>query len=222
MKEKLTRQDVGFAQIKNEVLSDPNLSLKAKGLFAYLYSKPNDWNFSGERIVKESLEGRKAIYSGLKELEENGYLIRSKQPDGRVDYYITYNKEPNVQNGQKAKKPIAQKGKEPKGQTAQTGSISNKELLQTNSLTNKDDKILKKTEKFIKEVKEILKDTNLNQSQVQEIQSFVSYWTEPNKSKTKIKYELQKTWDMKRRIGTWMRNSIKWGSKDNKYKAQMI
>jgi len=32
---------------------------------------------------------------------------------------------------------------------------------------------------------------------------FISYWTEPNKSKTKMRFQLEKTWDTKRRLETW-------------------
>lgn len=37
---------------------------------------------------------------------------------------------------------------------------------------------------------------------------FYLYWSEPNKSKTKMRYELQKTWDVSRRLGTWARNNF--------------
>ena len=39
------------------------------------------------------------------------------------------------------------------------------------------------------------------------IKEFVSYWTEPNKSNTKMRFEMQRTWDMSRRLATWKRNS---------------
>ena len=32
---------------------------------------------------------------------------------------------------------------------------------------------------------------------------FFAYWTEPNKSNTKMKFELEKTWDIQRRIMRW-------------------
>jgi hypothetical protein len=38
------------------------------------------------------------------------------------------------------------------------------------------------------------------------IRDFYSYWTEPNKSNTKFKKELQKTWDTKRRLENWAKN----------------
>lgn len=37
-------------------------------------------------------------------------------------------------------------------------------------------------------------------------QNFFQYWTEPNKSKTKLRYEMEKTWDISRRLANWARN----------------
>jgi hypothetical protein len=41
------------------------------------------------------------------------------------------------------------------------------------------------------------------------IRAFFDYWTEPNKSKTKMRFELEKTWDLARRIRTWENNELK-------------
>lgn len=38
------------------------------------------------------------------------------------------------------------------------------------------------------------------------LNDFYKYWAEPNKSKTKFKQELEKTWDLSRRLETWARN----------------
>lgn len=35
------------------------------------------------------------------------------------------------------------------------------------------------------------------------LNAFYSYWTESNKSKTKMRFELEKTWDVERRLNTW-------------------
>lgn len=35
------------------------------------------------------------------------------------------------------------------------------------------------------------------------LREFYEYWTEPNKSKTKFRQELEKTWDLERRLRTW-------------------
>ena len=39
---------------------------------------------------------------------------------------------------------------------------------------------------------------------------FYMYWTEPNKSKTKLRFEMQKTWDVGRRLVTWSKNNQKY------------
>ena len=38
------------------------------------------------------------------------------------------------------------------------------------------------------------------------LNDFYRYWTEPNKSKTKFRQELERTWDLERRLGTWAKN----------------
>jgi len=59
------------------------------------------------------------------------------------------------------------------------------------------------------------------------LNSFISYWTEKNKSKTKMRFELQPTWDTKRRLNTWNNNTKPKESKvqtqlDNWQKARQI
>jgi hypothetical protein len=38
------------------------------------------------------------------------------------------------------------------------------------------------------------------------LNDFYKYWTEPNKSGTKFRQELERTWDLERRLDTWARN----------------
>jgi hypothetical protein len=38
------------------------------------------------------------------------------------------------------------------------------------------------------------------------IRSFYEYWSEPNKSKTRIKWEMEKTWDLGKRLIRWQQN----------------
>ena len=61
--------------------------------------------------------------------------------------------------------------------------------------------IKEKEQKFKSEVYEFLK---LYPDEM--LKAFISYWTEPNKSKTKMRYELQTTWDLARRLNTWAKN----------------
>jgi hypothetical protein len=38
------------------------------------------------------------------------------------------------------------------------------------------------------------------------LKEFNAYWTEPNKSGSKFRQELERTWDLERRLGTWAKN----------------
>ncbi len=52
-------------------------------------------------------------------------------------------------------------------------------------------------------------------------QEFVDYWTETNKSHSKMKFELEKTFDIKRRLSRWQKNDKKWNKKESKIDKQM-
>lgn len=67
-----------FATVPNDLVNSKDISLKAKGLFAYIQSKPDGWDFSAERIANQSKEGLPAIMAALKELENFGYLKRDR------------------------------------------------------------------------------------------------------------------------------------------------
>ncbi len=41
------------------------------------------------------------------------------------------------------------------------------------------------------------------------LDQFFDYWSEPNK-KGKMKWELEKTWELKRRLARWFNNQIQW------------
>lgn len=73
-----------FAQIHNEALADGRLSFKARGILAFLLSRPPGWKTSAERLAKSGIDGERAVKSGLKELEACGYLKRTRThgPDG--------------------------------------------------------------------------------------------------------------------------------------------
>lgn len=45
------------------------------------------------------------------------------------------------------------------------------------------------------------------------LKEFYDYWREANKSKTKMKWELERTWSLKGRLETWAKNSLKWDKK---------
>ena len=47
------------------------------------------------------------------------------------------------------------------------------------------------------------------------LNDFFKYWTEPNKSNTKFKQELEKTWSLERRLETWSNNERNFNKPEN-------
>lgn len=93
---KLTKGDgPGFVQVSNAALADKNISLKAKGLLAFMLSKPVDWTFYIGSMSAELKEGKEAIAGALNELIEYGYVERNelRGEDNRftgIEYVVWY------------------------------------------------------------------------------------------------------------------------------------
>ncbi len=67
-----------YTVISNDHLKNRNLSLKAKGLLTLMLSLPENWDYSIAGLTTLSADGRDSVSTALKELEKNGYLIRTK------------------------------------------------------------------------------------------------------------------------------------------------
>lgn len=65
------------AQIHTSALADGTLSFKARGILAYLLSLPAGTEISPDRITKSGTDGERAVKSGIKELEDAGYLLHT-------------------------------------------------------------------------------------------------------------------------------------------------
>lgn len=48
----------------------------------------------------------------------------------------------------------------------------------------------------------------VNDYPIETLKEFYEYWIEPNKSKTKMRFEMEKTWDLNLRLKKWTRNSF--------------
>lgn len=70
-----------FTTLDNTVVKDDSLTWKARGIFAYLWALPDDWDFYMNEVAKHSKDGKTALQSGIKELEEHGYLQRKMEHD---------------------------------------------------------------------------------------------------------------------------------------------
>lgn len=89
----LKKCKVPFGIVPNELLNNKEVSMKSKGLFAFMQSKPEGWNFSVEKLSFLCKESKLSISKGLQELESFGFLTREKHQSGNgftVDYSLFF------------------------------------------------------------------------------------------------------------------------------------
>jgi hypothetical protein len=117
----------GWTAVPNAIINNKNLSFKAKGLWIYINSKPDNWDFAIWRIAKDTKEGEVAIRAGLKELVKFGYLkYQPKYKNGKLagQLYILKDVPENEDQKQRLVKTVVYKNS-----TLQNrGDYNNKEL----------------------------------------------------------------------------------------------
>lgn len=75
------KHSTGFTQIPNELICSNQLTAKAKAVYCYVFSRPDDWKFYLADMVNQMFEGLDAVRAALKELETAGWLIRRQVKD---------------------------------------------------------------------------------------------------------------------------------------------
>lgn len=90
----------GFTTLDNTPLNDESLSWKAKGLFAYLWSKPDDWDYRVTEVARHATDGIGSTSTGVNELEQAGYLKRKQKNKNGVfgDSVWTLSEQPIFKN----------------------------------------------------------------------------------------------------------------------------
>lgn len=188
--EKITvKKNDNYTVISNVFLKDKSLSLKGKGLLAYLLSLPNDWSVYATELATRHKDGITAIYSAISELEHKGYIKRERQRvKGKLKgiHYIV-SETPILENlnleNLKQEKP----------------NQENQVLISTN-----DNKILKKENTYY-----LLEwESIANELGFTDLDCFIDYWTEKSPRGKKMKFEKQSTFDVKRRMQRWMKNGF--------------
>ncbi len=73
-----------YTIMPNGALTDDRLSFKARGLLAYILSKPDHWKTNSGHLASVGPDGLTAVRTGLRELQDLGYatLLRHRNPDG--------------------------------------------------------------------------------------------------------------------------------------------
>lgn len=187
--EKITvKKNDNYTIISNVFLRDASLSLKSKGLLAYLLSLPNDWSVYATELATRHKDGITAIYSAINELEYKGYVKRERERvNGKLKgiHYIV------------SETPILE-NLNLENLKEENLKEENQVLINTNS-----NKILKKENTYLLEWESIASELGFL-----DLANFIDYWTEKSPRGKKMRFEKQSTFDVKRRMQRWMKNGF--------------
>ena len=192
---------MNYVSIPSDILQDVNISLKARGLYVTIMGLPRHWSLSIRGLLPILKESKNTICSILKELETYGYVSRSQSKDSSGKYGdIVYTLHAR---SAKLTDKMASEQEEEK-QTQQCNADCHKEERKSPSIKSR-----------ANDFRIILDEYVGNPYTKDMIEAFYDYWSEPTPSGKKMKYELEKTWDVSRRLRTWKRNESKYGGKYN-------
>ena len=123
------KKEANYVVIDKTFLNDKRLSWKAKGILAFMLSKPDDWIFYLDELVKHSTDGKSSFRSGFNELKKNGYIkrIQQRQEDGTFEWETIVYERPHTDYPQ-VDNPHVEKPQ-----------VDNRNLLNNDELINKED-----------------------------------------------------------------------------------
>jgi hypothetical protein len=100
-----------YTVMSNDHFKEKEMTLKAKGLLSLMLSLPENWDYSIAGLVTLSKDGKDSVMNALIELEQFGYLKRTRRFDKQghfagYDYDIyekaysetPYSEKPNTEN----------------------------------------------------------------------------------------------------------------------------
>lgn len=205
-----------FSQLPNELIEDTRISAKAFRVAAYLFSRPSGWEVKNADIMKKlsiSDEGSLAKY--WKELMVAGWVSRQKQAKGEdgkfsgaFDYTLNIapvlsvcGEKPDTEKIRTPKKPVH--GKNP--DLNNTDSLSNTDSLNNTDLAEKSAANESPKTSFDERAEKLRNKIRENKGEYTNamLYEFFNYWTEKNENGKKMRFEMQKVFDVKKRLATW-------------------
>ena len=123
-----------FTIIPNDIIRNKSLSDRARFIFCYMASMPDDWKFYQGAMAKELGYTKDTLRKYIEELLTTGYLHREQRREtGKFDSYdYTLNFTPS---GKKADTVKSRNGEKP---TREKSALINKDLEQRKIITNID------------------------------------------------------------------------------------
>ena len=174
----------------NKTLIGNNLIIIKKGSFIT----------SQKKLMKEFNWGSSRLRNFLKLLESDGMIEANTNT---ISTHITINNYKELQGLQNTNE-LQTKHKQ----------TENKIQTKTNNNVNNDNNVNNKEVFTLGDAKFILMVMSFEKEYDKEtLDEFIDYWTEKNMSGTKAKYQMQKTFDVSRRLKRWVKNSKDWNVK---------
>lgn len=84
------RHDGGWSAIPNALIEARDVSWRAKGVWSYMYSRPDGWEIREADMIVRSTDGRDSVRSAIRELEDKGYLTKTHDRSNGRFTHITY------------------------------------------------------------------------------------------------------------------------------------
>ena len=75
-----------YTVVSNEIFQRADVSARAKGIYSYIMTLPDDWKLYKSELYKHFSEGKEAINKAFHELEELGYISKEKVKDENGKY----------------------------------------------------------------------------------------------------------------------------------------
>lgn len=107
---KIVKHEGDYVSIANRVLEDERLSYKAKGVLAYLLTRPPHWVVRTKDLINRSTDGKTSVLSAMRELKDFGYaqmeVVRKK---GRLigRQWVIYETPKSLAGLQSFRKPVS-------------------------------------------------------------------------------------------------------------------
>lgn len=134
-----------YSQIPNALIENPEITSKAKAVYCYLSSRPDNWVFYTKNIGDHIFEGKKAIRSALKELVKWGWITKKqlKTPQGLFlgNDIVIFDEQQHVDGSEPQSHPCAPYGTPANG-TSPDGLHNNTDINNTNSNNTESNNII--------------------------------------------------------------------------------
>ena len=129
----------GYTVMSNHHLRNKDLSLKAKGLLSQMLSLPEDWDYTLKGLSLINREQIDAIRAAIRELEQAGYIVRSRERDSqgrlRVADYVIYEQPQPVPDSPTLENPMLDNPTQEKPTLGKPTQLNAQQLYEKKLLT---------------------------------------------------------------------------------------